>query len=61
MSETITLSKAWGSYEKGATLRVLAPGEEIGKNAVDAQRAAQLVADGYTASATAAKPRTGRK
>lgn len=45
--DKVTLTKAWGRYRKGATLRVLEPGEEPAEGTVDQRRAAKLVADGF--------------
>lgn len=61
----ITLTKRWSRFAAGAVLEVLTPGEEIRPNAVDAARAAQLVADGFAGEgepeAPAASGRKARK
>lgn len=52
----LRLSKPWGPHKAGATLAVLAPGEEPRPGAVDPARARALVAGQFAVDA--ARPET---
>lgn len=52
----IVLDKDWGRYRAGTQLDVLGPGDEFHPNAVDAQRAAALLASRLASPAKAEEP-----
>ncbi len=65
MSKLLKLTKPWAGLKPGATLEVLAPGENPSPGKVDAARAATLLhqqlAVEVAASAASAKPATPAK
>lgn len=57
----IRLTKQWNSVPQGRTFEVLQPGEDLRKGAVDANRAATLVAKGFAVDPDAPKPAADKK
>jgi hypothetical protein len=56
----IVLEKDWGRHKAKTTLDVLGPGDELKPQAVDATRAAALVAAGFAVDPSAEKPATSK-